>query len=254
MTRLALLPLAIAPFLFACTAGGDVYVESHNGSSQSSLACVVAPGEDLCARSFDGLITPERRPAVVPVLAAVAEFAGIAHEAQSDIARACEAIVEGLGVARPIPSPGVDEPTRVKATCDAAVLAIGSVNRSSFSLRVAAGTCVDVPRPSCAAEEIRPSIYCPAPSVTLAMNPTATVREASDGAVLQKNLASIANLKGRLEQMARLSAVITGRADALADAGACRVTAINLAVKGTTEVHASAELAAKLMSAIAPGP
>lgn len=244
--------LAVAPFALACTAGGDVYVESHTGASQSSLACDVTPGEDVCARSFDGIIAPENRPAVVAVLASVTEFAGIAREAHDEIARACEAIVDGLGAARPIQPPGVDDKTRTKATCDAAVLAIGKVNRSSFSLAVSGAPCIDVPKPTCAAKDAPPSLYCPTASVTLTVSPDASARDATDGAALQKNLARIANVQRRVEQLARLTGPITARADALAEAGACRETAIGLVTNGIAEARASVELATSLMSAIAP--
>ena len=244
--------LAVAPFALACTAGGDVYVESHTGSSQSSLACNVAPGEDVCGRSFDGIIAPENRTAVVGSLALVTEFAGIARQAHDDIARACETLVDGLGATRPPQPPGVDDKARTKATCDAAIVAIGKVNRSSFSLAVAAPPCIDTPQPSCASKGAPPSIYCPTPSVTLTMSADASARDAADGAVLQKNLALVASVKGRAEALGRLTGAIAGTAATLADGGACTATAVRLATNGTADATTSIELAARLVSAIAP--
>lgn len=246
-------PLALlAPFALACTAGGDIYVESHAGSSQSSLACVVAPGEDICARSFEGIIAPEKRPAVVGALALVAEFAGIAREGRDEITRACEAIVGGLGGTRPTGAPGAGDNMRTKAICDAAFVAVGKVDRSSFSLGISPSKCIDVPHPSCATKDVAPGSSCGVVGVTLTMFPGASARAAADGVVLQKSLATLATFKTRLDALARLTGAITANASALADGEACAPSAVALIGGAIEEVRISAEVSSLLVGAIAP--
>jgi hypothetical protein len=251
--------LAIGTSAAACSsAGDDVTVVPRTGQAQSSLTCAIAPGEDVCARSFD-MLDPSARPTFVGFAASAAEFAGIARDGRDQIWDACGSIIQGLGLTRPALAPELSPNARVVALCDFAIAAIGAVNRSTFTISATAGTCSDAPPPACAASTASKRRRCAAPTTSWTLAEGATARDAFAAETLGKNVAFALEAKGRLEALARLAADVSGGADRLAGvtgpgSSACIQTVITLVSAANEDTTTMASLSSRLVEAIAPSP
>ena len=245
-----------------CTAGDDVYIESHTGTSQSSLTCVLTAGEDVCSRKYGDLhvlIGPADQEAVIGLMSNVAELAGVTRDGRDELAVACATLVDKLGGTPLTFAPDVAANTRATALCDAAVAIIASVHRSTFSFTVSGGTCMpSIPAPSCAPKNAAERTGCSATAVTLTMNAGASPREVLEGTTLQKSLAVVVNEKSRLQRVVEISGLPDSGLDTRTRMGhgagtdACVHAATSLLAQGIEDAQTMATLVKKLSDAIAP--
>jgi hypothetical protein len=174
--------------------GEDVEIESKNGIAQSALKCQVAPGEDVCAKSWD---FPDRDHAdVVTFLASTASYAGIAHDALERLNTACVRMMSDLGAARSMGPANAS--LRVRAESECAALAPTIMRwHGAFTFTIAPNRCTEQPRPTCARAGSRKT--CEPAVVTVVFTSEATEADRIVGASLQRNLATVVDVKTQLD-------------------------------------------------------
>ena len=242
--------LLTALSLAGCSGGDDVYVRDDDGTTQSSasLECAIAPGDDVCSRTFAS-VPPAEHARVVATLQAIYDFAWIADAALAEIEGACQAIVAETSHQMPYLDPNATRETRLGITCQAASDAIMAGGPSALQIDVFPAVCTASTPRACAESPVA----CDVSQVTVVAAPNASPTAVTLGTTLSRHLGAVASLKSRLEGLAKLTGQIAGSSDAIALLpGRCVVSTTAIAVQSSSRVSAVAKAASLVTAAASP--
>lgn len=234
-----------------CSSGDDVYIRSDTTTSQSSLSCTLAAGEDVCLRSWDD-IGPNRRADAIALLNAAAEFSGEAHELADELARACEEILTKLDVAMPSIASDATDSVQVDTVCGVAVASIQQRRSTALTLEGEPSSCTGAAPPACVPSG-SPRVQCVLPIVKLVADEKAPDSDRALAASIEGSFAYVVNVKYRLESLVDAAAALASSAadgKALGLPECLQTTVSSLVETANDDVHHSLLTQAKLLASL----
>ncbi|MBS2018648.1 MAG: hypothetical protein JST00_37625 [Deltaproteobacteria bacterium] len=235
--------------LAGCSGGDDVYIrEDRTAARETGPTCVVGSGEAACIDLASQTFPPT--PRTVEGIVALVDMHRIALRAVGTLSRACGAIVDELGVARPTAAPGDDLRASAERVCDVAQATIRA-RRAGITIEPSLATCGA--QPDRAAETglvcASPDPKCLSASVLVWLGADRSPQSLALVATLERHLPAVLSVKTELERLAELTKRLPTDATTELD-GACVVGVVQMTTTALDHITTAARVSGSVLATL----